>query len=166
MCSNCTIFSWNVRGLNDPAKRASVKQTILSSGATIVCLQETKIMNWTNDLLKETVGCKLACQTVQLPSQGAFSGILLASDADLFEMDLIPCASTYSISVRISSRVEDEVWDLTGVYGPQPETEKMSFLSELRNIQNVMRPEWAILGDFNMIRRAREKIKDQSIEEL
>jgi hypothetical protein len=159
MCSNCTFFSWNVRGLNDPAKRASVKQTILSSGATIVCLQETKIMNWTNDLLKETVGCKLASQTVHLPSQGA-------SDANLFEMDLIPCAATYSISVRISSRVEDKVWDLTGVYGPQPETEKMIFLSELRNIQNVMRPEWAILGDFNMIRRAREKIKDQSIEEL
>jgi hypothetical protein len=117
-----------VRGLNDPAKRASVKQIILSSGATIVCLQETKIMNWTNDLLKETVGCKLASQTVHLPSQGASGGILMASDANLFDMDLIPCTSTYSISVRISSRVEEEVWDLTGVYGPQPEIEKKNEL--------------------------------------
>jgi exonuclease III len=134
MCSNCTIFSWNVRGLNDPAKRESVRQTILSTGATIVCLQETKIMNWTNDLLKETVGCKLASQMVHLPLQGTSGGILIASDADLFDMDFIPCASTYSISVRISSRVEDKVWDLTGVYGPQPEIDKMNFLSELRNI--------------------------------
>jgi hypothetical protein len=33
----------------------------------------------------------------------------------------------------------------------------MIFLSELSNIQTMVRPEWVILGDFNMIRRAREK---------
>jgi exonuclease III len=60
MSTNCTILSWNIRGLNDPAKRENVKQPILSSGATIVCLQETKIINWNNNLLRETVGCKLA----------------------------------------------------------------------------------------------------------
>jgi hypothetical protein len=51
------------------------------------------------------------------------------------------------------------VWDLTGVYGPQPENEKMNFVAELRHIRNLMKPEWLILGDFNMIRRAREKNK-------
>ena len=53
----------------------------------------------------------------------------------------------------------DEVWDLTGVYGPQLDNEKTIFLSELRNIQTMVRPEWVLLGDFNMIRRAREKNK-------
>ena len=51
------------------------------------------------------------------------------------------------------------MWDLTGVYGPQQENEKMDFLNELRNIHNLVGPEWIILGDFNMIRRAREKNK-------
>jgi hypothetical protein len=73
---NCCILSWNVRGLNDPAKRESVKQLILSSGATIVCLQETKIMSWNSNLLKETLGCKLATQSTYLPSLGASGGIL------------------------------------------------------------------------------------------
>jgi hypothetical protein len=50
-------------------------------------------------------------------------------------------------------------WDLTGVYGPQHENEKMSFLAELLNIRNMMKHEWLILGDFNMIRREREKNK-------
>jgi hypothetical protein len=36
---------------------------------------------------------------------------------------------------------------------------KMIFLSELRYIQSMVRPEWILLGDFNMIRRAREKNK-------
>jgi hypothetical protein len=57
------------------------------------------------------------------------------------------------------------VWDLTGVYGPQPKNEKMSFLAELCNIRNMMNPEWLILGDFNMIREQGRKTKDQYIEE-
>jgi exonuclease III len=156
---NCCILSWNVRGLNDPAKRESVKQLILSSGATIVCLQETKIMSWNCNLLKETLGCKLATQTTHLPSLGASGGILIACDADFFDMATIPYPSVFSLSVRVCSHLCDVAWDLTGVYGPQHENEKMTFLTELRNIRHMMKPEWLILGDFNMIRRAREKNK-------
>jgi hypothetical protein len=76
-----------------------------------------------------------------------------------FEMVTIPYPSVYALSVRVCSRLSDVAWDLTGVYGPQPENEKMAFLTELRNIRNMMKPEWLILGDFNMIRRAREKNK-------
>lgn len=96
---------------------------------------------------------------VHLPSLGVSDGILIASYTDFFDIDIIPCASTYSISVRISSKLEDEIWDLTGVYGPQPENDKMIFISELRNIHNMIWPEWVILGHFNMIRRARQKNK-------
>jgi exonuclease III len=159
MNPKCTIFSWNVRGLNDHAKRECVRHTILSTGASIVCLQETKISSWSNILLKETVGAKLANQTFHLPSKGASGGILIAADSDYFDMVLLPCSSAYSLSVRINSRLVDEVWDLMGVYGPQPDNEKTIFLSELRNIQTMVRPEWVLLGDFNMMRRAREKNK-------
>jgi hypothetical protein len=87
---NCCILSWNVRGLNDPAKRESVKQLILSSRATIVCLQETKIMSWNSHLLKETLGCKLATQSTYLPSLVASGGILIACDADFLIWLLFP----------------------------------------------------------------------------
>jgi hypothetical protein len=106
MNTNCCILSWNVRGLNDPVKRESVKQTILSSGTTIVCFQETKITSWTSYLLKEIVGCKLATQTVHLPSLGASGGILIACYADFFNINIISYASVYSLSVRVSSRLE------------------------------------------------------------
>jgi hypothetical protein len=124
MNPKCTVFSWNVRGLNDHAKRDSVRHTILSTNASIVCLQETKISSWSNVVLKETVGAKLANQSFQLPSLGASGGIRIAADPDFFDMTLLPSSAAYSLSVRISSRLEDEVWDLTGVYGPQLENEK------------------------------------------
>jgi hypothetical protein len=116
-------------------------------------------MSWNNNLLKETLGCKLPTQTVHLPSLRASGGILIACDADFFEMITIPYPSVYSLSVRVCSRLIDVAWDLAGVYGPQPENEKMTFLTELRNIRNMMKPKWLILGNFNMIRRAREKNK-------
>jgi exonuclease III len=84
MNPNCIIFSWNVRGLNGHAKRESVRRTILCTGASIVCLQETKISNWSNVLLKETVGTKLANQTFHLPSLGTSGRILIAANLDFF----------------------------------------------------------------------------------
>jgi hypothetical protein len=57
-----------------------------------------------------------------------------------FDIIAIPYPSVYSLSVSISSCLSDVVWDLTGVYGPQPESEKMNFLAELRLIHNLMKP--------------------------
>ena len=57
---NCSIMCWNVRGLNDGAKRATVRNQIFSTGATMVCLQQTKIASQNHNLLVETVGPDMA----------------------------------------------------------------------------------------------------------
>lgn len=54
--------------LQDRAKRASVRDMIISTGATIGCLQETKINNWTHNLLVEAVGVDMASNVATLPS--------------------------------------------------------------------------------------------------
>lgn len=101
MNTNCCVFSQNVRGLNDPDKHGSVRQTILSAGPTIA--------------------------------------FLIACYEDYFDINLIPYALIYSISVKVSSRLDDVVWDLTRVYDLQQENEKMIFLSEMCNIHNLMK---------------------------
>jgi hypothetical protein len=84
--SNCNVLCWNVRGLNDAAKRASVCNMIFSSGATIVCLQETKIANWTTTLLCQILGPSLVAQAVALPATGTSGGILLATHDRFFQL--------------------------------------------------------------------------------
>ena len=37
------ILSWNVRGVNDPAKRSVIKSFLRSNRVDLVCLQETKV---------------------------------------------------------------------------------------------------------------------------
>jgi hypothetical protein len=76
---DCNLLCWNVRGLNDGAKQASVRTQIIATGATIVCLQETKISTWTRGLLVDTVGVDLAANVAFLPSVGVCGGILIAA---------------------------------------------------------------------------------------
>ena len=43
---DCQILNWNVRGMNDGAQQDSVSELVRTTGATIVCLQETKMQVW------------------------------------------------------------------------------------------------------------------------
>ncbi len=50
------ICSWNVRGLNDPCKRALVKFGLFSSRWVVCCLQETKVESISNSFLRSFAG--------------------------------------------------------------------------------------------------------------
>ena len=43
MDTHPSIVCWNVRGLNNPAKRKAVKEFLDTTKASLVCLQETKM---------------------------------------------------------------------------------------------------------------------------
>lgn len=40
---NCNFISWNVHGLNSATKRNMVRETIVSSLASVAYIQETKL---------------------------------------------------------------------------------------------------------------------------
>ena len=40
---NPQILCWNVRGLNNPAKRSAVREFVQAAKVNLVCLQETKL---------------------------------------------------------------------------------------------------------------------------
>lgn len=157
---NCSILCWNVRGLNDGAKRASVRNVISASGASIVCLQETKIENWTQSLLIDTVGPELARNCTVLPAIGTAGGILLATSDRYFHMQPLP-PTDHSTSIKITMLEENVSWCLTGVYGPQEDQDKINFLQEISNLKQQMGAAWLIIGDFNLIYRAEDKNNNQ-----
>lgn len=53
---SCFILNWNVRGLNNPAKRDNIKLLVDDMKATIVCLQETKIEYVSDSIVSQTLG--------------------------------------------------------------------------------------------------------------
>lgn len=145
-----------MRGLNAPARRASVRKVVDDSHYTIVCLQETKLAAVDADLVRQLIGPQFAENFFYLPADGTSGGILLASSGDFFELsDRSSTANTISACVRMEE--EGTMWQLAGVYGPQGDTEKEEFIEELRGLAALPRDSWLILGDFNLIYRAADK---------
>jgi hypothetical protein len=48
-------------------------------------------------------------------------------------------------------------WSITGVYGPQSDSDKLLFMQEITDLKQHMLPAWLILGDFNLIYHAQDK---------
>jgi exonuclease III len=67
---NCKILSWNVRGLNELARRDSVQELVRDTSSTIVCLQETKLTTFDDATILRTLGPNFLNNTVVLPANG------------------------------------------------------------------------------------------------
>ena len=154
---NCKLLNWNVRGLNDAARRDAVSELVRDTGATIVCLQETKLQQIDANIVMQTVGQCFANSFAALPAVQTRGGILLAVNEGYFGLSDVRY-SQHAITATITMRDTSTQWQITVVYGPQNDDEKVMFLQELKSI-TAPQPHrrWLILGDFNLIYQAQDK---------
>jgi exonuclease III len=154
---NCKLLNWNVRGLNDAARRDAVSELVRDTGATIVCLQETKLQQIDANIVMQTVGQCFANSFAALPAVQTRGGILLAVNEGYFGLSDVRF-SQHAITATITMRDTSTQWQITVVYGPQNDDEKVMFLQELKSI-TAPQPHrrWLIMGDFNLIYQAQDK---------
>ena len=122
----CLILDWNVRGLNNKARRKVVKDLVQDTKCTIAALQETKLSLINETDIIETLGVRFSKQFAYLPAQGTRGGALIAVDEDYYNI----CQAhvrEHTVSVCVISTQCTESWWLTVVYGPQGDREKLSF---------------------------------------
>jgi exonuclease III len=154
MDCNPEVLCWNVRGLNNPAKRNAVREFIASVRANLVCLQETKLDVIDHFVVMQCLGPSFD-GFAYLPAVETRGGILVAWDSTLlgveaFQMDL----NSLTGLVRTKDGAH---WWLTVVYAPQGDEAKTQFLIELEERRSLCPGPWMLIGDFNMILRASEK---------
>lgn len=82
----CVTLSWNVRGLNNPARRKVVRDLVRDQGCSIVCLQETKLEAVTAQVVEETLGPNFADNFAFLPAVGTRGGVLIAVDRNYYTL--------------------------------------------------------------------------------
>ena len=90
-----------------------------------------------------------------LPALGTHGGILVAWKGATCKV-LQTRVDSFSVSVQVD-HISGTPWWFTGVYGPQPDDQKLQFLNELRTIRSACFGPWIIGGDFNLIYRAEDK---------
>jgi exonuclease III len=129
---------------------------VRSTGATIVCLQETKLQTVDQNIVSRTVGPRFTSSFAVLPAIQTRGGILLAVNQDFFDLSDV-VLTAHAITATITMRADEIKWQITVVYGPQGDAAKLQFLQELRNIPPPEHSRWLILGDFNLIYQAEDK---------
>lgn len=81
---NCILLNWNLRGLNNPARRLVLRNMVSQQKATIVCIQESKLAMVDNALIVEAFGPQFANKFCYLPADGTRGRIIVAASADFF----------------------------------------------------------------------------------
>lgn len=153
---HCVLLNWNVRGLNNQARRGVVRNLVSDTRATIVALQETKLEMVDRSLVVETLGASFADNFVFLPAIGACGGTLLAVDEAHYRI-LTTELGVHTVTAMVQPVWSNLVWNVTVVYGPQEDNAKLQFLGELRWLQYSVTDKWLIIGDFNMTLQAADK---------
>lgn len=82
---NPSLVCWNVRGLNNPAKRKAVKEFLATTKINIVCLQETKMDVIDNFVVMQCLGPSFD-GFAYLPAVETRGGILLAWDSSVIDL--------------------------------------------------------------------------------
>jgi DNA phosphorothioation-dependent restriction protein DptG len=83
---HCVILNWNVRGINNSARRKVVRDLVSDTRPTIVCLQESKLTSVTVQIIKETLGQDFVDHFAFLPAQGTRGGAILVVHANNYKI--------------------------------------------------------------------------------
>ena len=110
------LFSWNVRGANNPDKRKIIRNFIRIQMVDLVCLQETKFQEmYEADARSLGVGRLAELRVVE--AEGTAGGILVFWDKrklEVMEVEL----SLFSVNCIFKNTEDGFQWAFTGVYMP------------------------------------------------
>ncbi|KAM0822584.1 hypothetical protein ACQ4PT_071403 [Festuca glaucescens] len=145
---------WNVRGLNDPARRLRIRAVIQSNSVSLVCVSESKLGSVTSSLVMEAFGACFS-EFVFVPAAGTRGGLICAWNPDVLTVINSTVNSNW-IAVDCVAVSSGENFRVISVYGPQLEPDKLQFLTDLEPMLLSSSP-CCLMGDFNLIVSAAEK---------
>jgi hypothetical protein len=142
------VLSWNIRGINDPAKRPLVRNKLEESNASIVCLQETKKGEFDPNFIRNFAP-KCFDQFVFVPSEGASGGFIILWVGNMFCGHVL-MEESFGIVVEFTSQLSADVFRIINVYGPCDGVARENFVAWLFSLDISDDSLWLILGDFNL----------------
>ncbi|VAH57976.1 unnamed protein product [Triticum turgidum subsp. durum] len=117
MDHNLRLVVWNVRGLNARARRMAIRSLIVTTSASIVCLQETKMALICSSVVLDTLGSEFDDYTYLL-AQGTRGGILLAWKSSTVTIT-DPLFTMNALTTKVTTATGAPWW-LSVVYAPPP----------------------------------------------
>ena len=149
------VLNWNIRGLNSEGKTDAVKAKIEESACSMYCLQETKKEAFDYPFIKKWAP-KRFDKFAFSPSAGASGGILMGWNNSIFSGEVVHCLK-FALTVKFTSRHDNNSWLLTTVYGPCQGPEREDFINWMNALVIPDEEKWMFIGDFNFYRDISDK---------
>lgn len=128
-----SIFCWNIRGLNSDDKCLALQNKIDESGCSIVCLQETKKMDFDHSFV-----CKCCPRRFDkyefMPSIRASRGLAIFRCSSFFQGTVIH-KEDFVLMMKFSSAHVNTVWYLSNIYGPCTGPRREDFVNWFMSLQ-------------------------------
>lgn len=130
-------------------------ETLASNPYQIACLQESKLHSIDSSLAVFIRAYRLDKYAFR-PAQGTRVGILLLWNDSAVEISNIRFGH-FSITADVIVRQRMTSFTMTMVYGPSRRADKDLFLHHVCSLKPLDGIRWLILGNFNLIYKARDK---------
>ena len=143
--------------MNDSDKRKVIKNLIRANKVDLVCLQETKVQEMNNDMVR-SLGVGRFLNWIALNAEGSVGGILLFWDKRRISM-VDSMVGSFSVSCLFKMAEDGFQWAFLGMYGPVEKNLRELFWEELGSINGMWEEPWCVGGDFNAIFYLEERSK-------
>lgn len=151
------VLNWNIRGINSDDKCNAIRQKIEESNCAIYCLQETKREQFDHSFIRNFAPKKFD-KFAFSPSHGTSGGIIMGWNSSIFSGEIIHILR-FGVTVKFTSRHNNEAWLLTTVYGPCQGVERTDFVDWINALQIKDDENWMFIGDFNFYRSLNDRNK-------
>ncbi|KAK1288910.1 hypothetical protein QJS10_CPB19g00866 [Acorus calamus] len=121
----------------------------------ICCIQETKMAGIAQSIVRE-MGAGMLDGWACKDAIGASGGILTCWNSAFWKRVDIS-VGRFSLSVLLEDASSGFKWCCSGIYGPQEDGERLLLWEELSAIKARWNVPTALMGDFNIVRRAEER---------
>lgn len=138
------IVSWNVRGLNEVAKRIRIRNLLREWKVDIVYLQETKLKMISRKTVR-SLWSNIYVDWVYLASLGASGGVVVMWDRRVVEKveDYI---GRYMVACSFKCVSDGFLWAFASVYGPNLDVDRRLLWDELAGVHSWWELPWCIGG--------------------
>ena len=151
-------MSWNIRGINDPAKWPHVRCKIEESGASIICLQETKRTVF-DPVFIRGFAPKRFDNFAWVPSDGASGGLLVLWSSRAFDGSVV-ARDFCGLVINFKSMHSQDSFMLANIYGPCSGPARDDFVAWLFHLDIDDHNLWLLVGDFNFYRSVENRNRE------
>jgi exonuclease III len=127
ICSEWSVLSHNVRGINSSVKWNGIRCTIRESRCDVICLQETKNEFFDVAYLKNFCPNDFDSYAF-VPSVGNSGGSIIVWKSTKLVGNVI-FQNQYAQSVEFNSKLSNGSWIITNIYAPCTPQGKIDFLN-------------------------------------